>query len=809
MTRLPRHVWLIACLLWLLALPAAAASPVIFVPDGTPVPLSEQLDFMPDTPDILRERLIAGEYDTRFRHFHGKTVDPGTGSIWLRIELLNASSSDRLILSLGTMLFAEAEFLYGTNPGQVRADNRGPMAGLNLSAAENRWPFHDTAFLLALAPDEKTTVYFRVASPYYLLLAPYVAEETVYSALQYQQGTLGFLIGGLMLGVFFYLITLSFYVRQLPEVGYCIAFVGVSLLVLLYSRGYLLGLLPDSPWLKLHLYPILFSTHAYTYLAFSRRHFHTQLDFPNINLLLRTLEYCSAALLPISLVVPIHWSALGIVTLGFISMVVICVSSVYIWGNSQRHLGIYVCGTLVFLLVCMVTTAENLGLLEMGGQSQTLYLLALCLQNIMFSIAMGENLKEFQEQQTEQAIQSAALQAEQQAKGTFLAKMSHELRTPMNGLLGMLQLLEQTSLNDQQKHYAQVMRNSGRMLLSVIDDVIDYSRIIAGKLPMEEHDFNLTEMLGDIQAMFAEPARQKKLALRFTMSLYEPVYLSGDVVRLRQVIINLVSNAIKFTETGTVTVRTWVEKPGDGKWILHGEVEDTGIGMTIEQAKHLFTDRPVSQDSRHHGGSGLGLVISNQLVQLMGGSLHVETAPGYGSLFSFFVRVNPPSGHDDTRDTPSALDRPPVRKPQILVAEDDVASRDIIVNLLHRLGYQSECVQNGEDVVARACSADTPWLMILMDLQMPVLDGVNAARRIRAWENRENRNATPIVAVTAHPDEYNEDQARLSGMDDYLSKPVNADALAALLSKWITPSLARHAGARPTPPDSLPQRNTP
>ena len=784
-------VWLqcvAALLLWGFAQCAVSASTVAVLTDGQRLMLPGYIDFMPDSPDIQPDKLLEGEYESLFRHYDEPAVNFQSAPVWLRIRISNQSSEEHVVFSINDVLFTEVELLYNRANEGKPLDAVNKTAGLLQGSIKEHWPYYDAAFQLDIPQDQTRTIYLRLHTPYMLLLNPYISDEQTYNLYQIKQVAWGHLMTGVMAGVLMYLVMIALFARSMPEVWYCTSFVAVSFLILLYGRGYLFPYLPEINWLKLHLYAVLFSTQAFTYIGFSRQHFKTQKEFPHIDGLLRAGMYFTASLIIASLFIPVHWAVIGVGAMAFIVSILLCVSSVYVWANSDRHLTIYIIGTVVFLFVCMVATTEHIGYINLGGAARDAYQAGICLQAILFAVALAERISTYQKEQSELAISAAEAHAENRAKSGFLAKMSHELRTPMNGLLGMLQLLERTPLNEQQLHYMHVMRNSGRMLLGVIDDVLDYSRIVAGKLRIQEGDFNLFNEMAEIEIMFSTSAQQKNLTLRFSINPNTPAIVHSDKARFRQIITNLVGNAIKFTDQGVVTVRIWVEQSSDKEWLLHGEVEDTGIGITDEQMKGLFREYAQVDGGKNYGGSGLGLVICKQLIEMMQGAIQVESAPGYGSVFRFHIAVKPPLQQGDARISEQPVHSTPLYgTPHILVVEDNDINSEVIIGMLNQLGYYAAGVTNGEAAVTAICCEDNPWHLVLMDVEMPVLDGLAAAQKIRKWEAMHYRNATPVIALTAHTVRTHGDEIMQSGMDDYLSKPVDITLLKNMLLKWLPP----------------------
>jgi PAS domain S-box-containing protein len=379
-------------------------------------------------------------------------------------------------------------------------------------------------------------------------------------------------------------------------------------------------------------------------------------------------------------------------------------------------------------------------------------------------------------------------------KAQFLAMMSHELRTPMAGIIGMIDLLRDSSLSDEQRRFAEVLRNSAQSLLTVLNDVLDYSKIEAGKLEIEHIDFQPAAVAREVIDLLSNAASERGNNLRADWSEDRMPALRGDPTRIRQVLFNLVGNAIKFTERGTITLAIDTAPAADGRTALRFEVRDTGVGIAADVMPTLF--RPFQQadssTTRRFGGTGLGLAICRHLVVAMEGSIEVESRPGEGSIFRFEVPLEAASGAPSP-PAPATAPAPAVRGLRLLVAEDNPTNRLLIATRLRRAGHLVELVDDGVQALEAARSGD--YHVILMDMQMPELDGVGATRAIRALPGVRGR--VPIVALSADALPEFRSRYMASGLDDFLTKPIDWPSLDRVLVRYAPqgPRAREQAGA--------------
>ena len=414
-------------------------------------------------------------------------------------------------------------------------------------------------------------------------------------------------------------------------------------------------------------------------------------------------------------------------------------------------------------------------------------------------IAVKEDISARKHDQEQLSYAKEQAEAASRAKSQFLATMSHEIRTPMNSILGMAQLLLTPDLSMQkQQDYIRTLLNSGQTLLTLLNDILDLSKVEAGRLELVPTAFSPAQVIHETATLFAEAAQDKQLRLEAVWNGPDMQRYRADPIRLRQMLSNLLSNALKFTTQGFVRLEgSEVERNADQAMLLF-VISDSGIGIAREQQHMLF--QPFTQvdgsSTRRFSGTGLGLSIVRSLAQLMGGEAGVDSEIGQGARFWIRIRAellatgqepeqNRNGGETGLEDGNTCA----MSSASILVVEDNPVNRKVVKAMLTRLGHQTRSVADGQAAVALLTDSTTPRPdLVLMDCQMPVMDGFTATTRIRAWEAAQQQSRLPIVALTASAFQEDRDRCQEAGMDDFLSKPVSLDALRKLLERWLAPA---------------------
>lgn len=516
-------------------------------------------------------------------------------------------------------------------------------------------------------------------------------------------------------------------------------------------------------------------------------------------------------------VLPVSVLAQSVVYVGLVVALYIWVLGLLRFREGTIEVWAFILGFGAVVIVAIGALLASLGFDIPLGLATYGMKLAWMFELACLSFGLGLRIRHLKIEQRNHDLEMAESRAESRGKTEFLAKVSHEIRTPMNGILGLAELLGMTQLSGEQGRYVSAIDSAGRAMVDVVNDILDYSKLAAGKMTLNKQIFDLFELVRDCASIFEMSARKKQLDLRVMLRQGTPTRITGDAGRVRQVILNLLSNAMKYTDGGHVFLRlSLTDEISDEQVVIRIAVEDTGIGIGRDDQTKLFQSfsQIPGEVTNRESGTGLGLAISQQLVELMGGHIGVDSLLGHGSSFWFTLPVQLQEGFNSVEkdeiidvyrpgvtpdpQTTVVSPSPPSRriepvghslrrepsppKPvdlsvRVLLAEDNVINQKVILGFLDRLGIIPDLVENGRAALEKVMQATLPYDLIFLDCQMPVMDGYEAARRIRQWESQQQRMQTPIVALSAHHSDFHRQQSELAGMNLHLSKPLNFKTL--------------------------------
>jgi len=743
------------------------------------------------THRLTIDDIIEPEYQIQFQpHAGGLEFGYTDAAVWIAFVIDNRQPvEDEFVLEVDYPLLDTITLYepgYDADGNQLRWVSH--TLGDQRPYGERELKLRTFAFKLDLAPGQVKTYFVRVVTTSSLSVPlTLYSENAYYEYLHHHQTFIG-IFYGICFGLLAYNLFLYLSLREKTYLLY----LGVVLSNVYAAScfdGFNYRLLPDYVyWQSVAIYAAMCATMWFSH-HFTRAYLETRAALPLMDRWLQGLSWVVVGELLLVLLMPGKlMSILVLLTVAITTISILTAAFLRLRGGFKPA-RLFLLAWIVMLTPVFVGVLNALHVLSFHAITPYIHKIGVAGEMIILSLALGARINLLKQAEAEAKAQVQRVEVEAKAKSEFLAKMSHEIRTPMNGVLGMAELLKETPLRNDQSNYVRTIYNSGQALLAIINDILDFSKIESGNLVLESVEFDLAELVDDCVSVFSLRSREQNVPLQASIDSLVPVRVKGDPTRLRQVIINLLGNAFKFTERGEVQLHVTLDAQDDIWNRVRFAITDSGIGISPDQQARLF--RSFSQadasTTRKYGGTGLGLAICKELVEYMGGEIGVDSRLGHGSTFWFTVVLETVVKQPVARKTEvseAAHSNADLGKLRVLVVEDNNVNQLVILGMLKRLGIMPDIASNGLEGVEQVKAAAEPYDVILMDCEMPLMDGYTATERIREYEQGSGHR-TSIIALTAHAMSEHLARSQAVGMDEHVAKPVSLEVLREVLERAL------------------------
>ncbi len=785
---LSRHHWRWLAIGWLAILSSAALAQetTAIVYDREQLELGKDIRFLEDADHHhTLDSILAKLNDDGAWQVNQKTTFKqgySRSTWWLHFPVHNIDRAEDMLLQIGYPLLDTVE-VWLVEDSIVQQHY---LTGDNFVHAERPVSYRNFIFPIVLPEQSTRDIILRIESSSSIQVPIRLWAITEF----WKYGSTLMLLEGIGLGILLFMViyNLAAGLKLWDSLYfYYVAFLIPALLTATGMTGmaYQYFWPTEAGWNQ-YAVPALLILCCITSIEFIRRLTEFDSISPRLKKILNSFQILQCiALTVMVLAVPLH--AIGPMAIAILNLnaLVWCFIGIYTFCHGKLGARYYLLGwTFVFFgLVCI--SLKTYGYLPSTAYVEAIMPLCILADMMVLAYALAARINQEREKSQEKDRQSAQALAEAKARSQFIATISHEIRTPMNGIIGVTELLNDTELNSQQQEYIELIQQSGNTLVRLINDVLDFSKIDAGEMHFEQVAVDIKRLAKECLGVIAPIAERKNISSHLEAGDVIPEAILTDPIRIRQVLINLLGNAVKFTEQGSITLTLGSQpdrRKADGILITFS-VRDTGIGMNQEQCNHVFEEfhQADSSTTRRYGGTGLGLSISKRILELMGGGIAVTSLPNQGSTFSCVIPTEITSAdelqHDGNTEPAQNLAL------NILVAEDNPTNQIVIKGLLKKMGASYTLATNGEE--ALHCYREQPQAfdLILMDCEMPIMDGYQATREIRQFEQNNSIEPIAIIAASAHALDEHLEQSMAAGMSDHLSKPITSSALRRTLAK--------------------------